>query len=104
LAGKAAEQNFVSEKSYELLCCVVFHHADRGDWVPGRECRQSVALAAAGREGSTAIPAGSARLKIIPGLTGVFMEPLGIWLPVMFGLGIAGMGLCFLFFWGCEKI
>jgi hypothetical protein len=32
------------------------------------------------------------------------MEPLGIWLPVMFGLGIAGMGLCFLFFWGCEKI
>ncbi len=29
---------------------------------------------------------------------------LGFWLPVMFFLGIAVMGLCFLFMKACEKI
>ncbi len=29
---------------------------------------------------------------------------LAIWLPGMFLLGIAGMGLCFLFLKACEKI
>jgi hypothetical protein len=29
---------------------------------------------------------------------------LAIWLPAMFLLGIAAMGLCFLFMEACEKI
>ena len=29
---------------------------------------------------------------------------LFIWLPAMFLLGLASMGLCFLFLEGCEKI
>jgi hypothetical protein len=29
---------------------------------------------------------------------------LVIWMPLMFGLGIFSMGLCFLFLKGCEKI
>ncbi len=29
---------------------------------------------------------------------------LVIWLPAMFLLGLAGMGLCFLFLKACEKI
>ena len=29
---------------------------------------------------------------------------LAIWLPGMFFLGIAAMGVCFLFIKGCEKI
>jgi hypothetical protein len=27
-----------------------------------------------------------------------------IWLPLMFGLGIAAMGFCFLFMEACDKI
>jgi len=29
---------------------------------------------------------------------------LAFWLPAMFLLGIAALGLCFLFLIGCEKI
>jgi hypothetical protein len=29
---------------------------------------------------------------------------LAFWLPAMFGLGLVGLGLCFLFLIGCEKI
>jgi hypothetical protein len=35
--------------------------------------------------------------------TGVFMN-LEIWMPLLFGLGIVSMGLCFLFLKACEKI
>jgi hypothetical protein len=27
-----------------------------------------------------------------------------VWLPAMFGLGLAGLGLCFVFVSACEKI
>jgi hypothetical protein len=29
---------------------------------------------------------------------------LGIWLPVTFLLGLAGLGLCYVFLIACEKI
>jgi len=29
---------------------------------------------------------------------------LEIWLPLTFGLGLVSMGLCFLFFYACQKI
>ena len=29
---------------------------------------------------------------------------LVIWMPAMFALGVASMGLCLLFLYGCEKI
>lgn len=29
---------------------------------------------------------------------------LGLWLPLTFGLGLFGLGLCYVFLLGCEKI
>ena len=29
---------------------------------------------------------------------------LGLWLPLTFVLGLAGLGLCYVFLIGCEKI
>ena len=29
---------------------------------------------------------------------------LAIWLPAMFGLGLAGLGVCYAFLLACEKI
>jgi hypothetical protein len=29
---------------------------------------------------------------------------LFVWMPLMFGLGIVALALCFAFFWACERI